>query len=163
MKAYLSGPIENAKNDGASWRQDMTLWLEKNLKHKVFNPVIETKNIMGHLNDSNFRSMKKTDPIEYKKIIRKIIKLDLEAVINDSDYLIVKWDESVLKGGGTHGEITMAYWIKKPIFIVNSLPIDDMSSWIFSCSDFIFKDFKSLKKKLTHIYKGIPKTKRIIK
>ena len=163
MKAYLSGPIENAKNDGASWRQDMTLWLEKNLKHKVFNPVIETKNIMGHLNDSNFRSMKKTDPIEYKKIIRKIIKLDLEAVINDSDYLIVKWDESVLKGGGTHGEITMAYWIKKPIFIVNSLPIDDMSSWIFSCSDFIFKDFKSLKKKLTHLYKGIPKTKRIIK
>ena len=163
MKAYLSGPIENAKNDGASWRQDMTLWLEKNLKHKVFNPVIETKNIMGHLNDSNFRSMKKTDPIEYKKIIRKIIKLDLEAVINDSDYLIVKWDESVLKGGGTHGEITMAYWIKKPIFIVNSLPIDDMSSWIFSCSDFIFNDFKSLKKKLTHLYKGIPNTKRIIK
>ena len=163
MKAYLSGPIENAKNDGASWRQDMTLWLEKNLNHKVFNPVIETKNIIGHLNDSNFRSMKKTNPIEYKKIIRKIIKLDLEAVINDSDYLIVKWDESVLKGGGTHGEITMAYWIKKPIFIVNSLPIDDMSSWIFSCSDFIFNDFKSLKKKLTHLYKGIPNTKRIIK
>mgnify|MGYP005699005131 FL=1 len=163
MKAYLSGPIENAKNSGASWRQDMTLWLEKNLNHKVFNPVIETKNIIGHLNDSNFRSMKKTNPIEYKKIIRKIIKLDLEAVINDSDYLIVKWDESVLKGGGTHGEVTMAYWIKKPIFIVNSLPIDDMSSWIFSCSDFIFKDFKSLKKKLTHIYKGIPNTKRIIR
>ena len=163
MKAYLSGPIENAKNDGASWRQDMTLWLEKNLNHKVFNPVIETKNIIGHLNDSNFRSMKKTNPIEYKKIIRKIIKLDLEAVINDSDYLIVKWDESVLKGGGTHGEITMAYWIKKPIFIVNSLPIDDMSSWIFSCSDFIFNDFKSLKKKLTRHYKGIPNTKRIIK
>ena len=163
MIAYLSGPIENAKNSGASWRQDMTLWLEKNLNHKVFNPVIETKNIIGHLNDSNFRSMKKTNPIEYKKIIRKIIKLDLEAVINDSDYLIVKWDESVLKGGGTHGEVTMAYWIKKPIFIVNSLPIDDMSSWIFSCSDFIFKDFKSLKKKLTHIYKGIPNTKRIIR
>ena len=25
MIAYLSGPIENAKNDGASWRQDITL------------------------------------------------------------------------------------------------------------------------------------------
>ena len=37
----------------------------------------------------------------------------------------------------THGEVTMAYWIKKPIFIVNTLPLNDMSSWIFSCSDFI--------------------------
>ena len=163
MKAYLSGPIENAENDGASWRQDMTLWLKDNLNHEVFNPVLETKNIIGHLNPSIFRSMKKTNPIEYKTIIREIIKLDLEAVINDSDYLIVKWDKSVLKGGGTHGEVTMAYWIKKPIFIVNSLPIDDMSSWIFSCSDFIFNDFKSLKKKLTQLYKGIPNTKRMIK
>ena len=163
MKAYLSGPIENAENDGASWRQDMTLWLKNNLNHEVFNPVLETKNIIGHLNPSIFRSMKKTDPVEYKNIIREIIKLDLEAVINDSDYLIVKWDKSVLKGGGTHGEVTMAYWIKKPIFIVNSLPIDDMSSWIFSCSDFIFNDFKNLKKKLTQLYKGIPITKRIIK
>ena len=163
MKAYLSGPIENAENDGASWRQDMTLWLKDNLNHEVFNPVLETKNIIGNLNPSIFRSMKKTDPIEYKNIIREIIKLDLEAVINDSDYLIVKWDKSVLKGGGTHGEVTMAYWIKKPIFIVNSLPIDDMSSWIFSCSDFIFNDFKSLKKKLTQLYKGIPNTKRMIK
>ena len=163
MKAYLSGPIENAENDGASWRHDITLWLKNNLNHKVFNPVIETKSIIGNLNSSNFRAMKKTDPIKYKNIIREIIKLDLEALINDSDYLIVKWDKSVLKGGGTHGEVTMAYWIKKPIFIVNSLPIDDMSSWIFSCSDFIFNDFKSLKKKLTQLYKGIPNTKRIIK
>ena len=163
MKAYLSGPIENAENDGASWRHDMTLWLKNNLNHKVFNPVIETKTIIGNLNSSNFRAMKKTDPIKYKNIIREIIKLDLEAVINDSDYLIVKWDKSVLKGGGTHGEVTMAYWIKKPVFIVNSIPIDDMSSWIFSCSDFIFNDFKSLKKKLTQLYKGIPNTKRIIK
>jgi len=152
MKAYLSGPIENAENDGASWRQNITLWLKDNLKHEVFNPVIETQSIIEHHNNKNFRSMKKTDPIKYKKIIREIIKLDLNAVINDSDYLIVKWDTSVLKGGGTHGEITMAYWIKKPIFIVNSIPIDDMSSWIFSCSDFIFDDFTDLKKKLMQLY-----------
>ena len=57
-------------------------------------------------------SYKKTAPNEYKKIVRKIIKLDLNALINNADYLIVKWDKSVLKGGGTHGEVTMAYWIK---------------------------------------------------
>ena len=97
--------------------------------------------------------MKITDPLEYKKIIREIIELDLNAVVHKSDYLIVKWDKSVLKGGGTHGEVTIAYWMKKPIYIVNSLPLKDMSSWIFSCSDFIFNDFNSLKKKLIQIYK----------
>ena len=50
MKAYLSGPIENAENDGASWRQDMTFWLKDNLNHEVFNPVLETKSIIEHLN-----------------------------------------------------------------------------------------------------------------
>ena len=96
--------------------------------------------------------MKKTNPNEYKKIIRKIIKIDLDAVVHKSDYLIVKWDESVFKGGGTHGEVTMAYWLRKPVFIVNSLPIDDISSWIFSCSEDIFDNFDDLKTKLEELY-----------
>ena len=86
MIAYLSGPIENAYNDGANWRNDITEWLENKLNHKVFNPVIETKSIIEYHNASDFRLMKKTNPNEYKKIIRKIIKVDLDAVINNSDY-----------------------------------------------------------------------------
>ena len=82
MIAYLSGPIENAENDGAKWREDITLWLDQNLKHSVFNPVLETKSIMEHLDSHDFRSMKITDPLEYKKIIREIIKLDLNAVVS---------------------------------------------------------------------------------
>jgi len=152
MIAYLSGPIENAHNDGEGWRNEITQWLDTKLNHKVFNPVIETKNIIEHHNTSDFRLMKKTNPDEYKKIIRKIIKLDLDAVVHKSDYLIVKWDKSVFKGGGTHGEITMAYWLKKPIFLVNRLPIDDISSWIFSCSEDIFDNFEELKKKLVELY-----------
>ena len=153
MVAYLSGPIENAHDHGSSWRDNITIWLESNLNHKVFNPVKETQSRIKECTKSDFRSMKKTNPSEYIKIIRKIIKLDLEAVINDSDYLIVNWDKSVLKGGGTHGEITMAYWVKKPIYIVNSLPLDEMSSWIFSCANHVFTDFDSLKSKLTILYK----------
>ncbi|MAV70967.1 MAG: hypothetical protein CMG04_09660 [Candidatus Marinimicrobia bacterium] len=152
MIAYLSGPIENAHNDGADWRNDITGWLENKLDHEVFNPVIETKSIIEHHNANDFRLMKKTNPNEYKKIIRKIIKVDLNAVVNKSDYLIVKWDKSVFKGGGTHGEITMAHWLKKPIFLVNSLPIDEISSWIFSCSDYMFNNFEDLKKKLEELY-----------
>ena len=91
-------------------------------------------------------------PDEYKKIIRRIIKVDLEAVVKKVDYLIVNWDKSVFRGGGTHGEVTIAYWFQKPVFLVNKLPIDDISSWIFSCSDEVFDNFEDLKKRLQIIH-----------
>ena len=152
MIAYLSGPIENAYNDGADWRDMMTDWLGSELGHKVFNPVLETKSILDNISIEDFRLLKNTNPSEYKKIIRRIIKVDLEAVAQQADYLIVKWDKSVLKGGGTHGEVTMAYWLKKPIYLVNDLPIEDVSSWIFSCSEEIFDDFEDLKKRFSTLF-----------
>ncbi len=152
MIAYLSGPIENASNNGSHWRDLMTDWLKTSLNHNVFNPVIETKSIVKQNLDGDFRKMKISNPNKYKKIIRKIIKLDLEAVSEKADYLIVKWDKSVFKGGGTHGEITLAYWLGKPVYLVNDLPINDVSSWIFSCSDEIFENFEDLKKSLRNIY-----------
>lgn len=152
MIAYLSGPIENAHNDGADWRNDITQWLKQNLNHQVFNPVTETKSITKELNTDDFRLMKTTNPEEYKKIIRKIIQVDLDAVVQGSDYLIVNWDKSVFKGGGTHGEITMAHWFKKPVYMVNTLPIEDVSSWIFSCTDLMCNNFGDLKTELKKIY-----------
>ena len=148
MIAYLSGPIENAENDGVDWRNMMTEWLSSNLNHKVFNPVKETKSIIDDISMEDFRLLKSKDPDQYKNIFRKIIKIDLEAVVNEADYIIVKWDESVFRGGGTHGEITMAYWLNKPVYLVNSLPINDVSSWVLSCSDEVFDSFDSLKKRL---------------
>ena len=152
MIAYLSGPIENALNDGAGWRNDIAHWLENELNHQVFNPVTETKSITKELNTDDFRLMKTTNPEEYKKIIRKIIQVDLDAVVQGSDYLIVNWDKSVFKGGGTHGEITMAHWFKKPVYMVNTLPIEDVSSWIFSCTDLMCNNFGDLKTELKKIY-----------
>ena len=54
MIAYLSGPIENAHNDGADWRNMMTEWLESELNHKVFNPVIETKSIVEKISVEDY-------------------------------------------------------------------------------------------------------------
>ena len=152
MIAYLSGPIENAHNDGADWRNDIIQWLKQNLNHQVFNPVTEIQSITQELNTDDFRLMKTTNPEEYKKIIRKIIQVDLDAVVQGSDYLIVNWDKSVFKGGGTHGEITMAHWFKKPVYMVNTLPIEDVSSWIFSCTDLMCNNFGDLKTELKKIY-----------
>ena len=153
MIAYLSGPIENAENDGADWRKSLTPWIKNTLNHKVFNPVIATRDITKGLTSDEFRNMKRSDPDKYKKLIRKIINIDIEAVVNNSDYLIVNWNKSVFRGGGTHGEITLAYFLKKPIYLVNNVPFDDLSSWIFSCSTEVFDSFEDLKTYLIKKYK----------
>tara|TARA_B100000941_G_scaffold236013_1_gene178933 strand:- start:84 stop:545 length:462 start_codon:yes stop_codon:yes gene_type:complete len=151
--AYLSGPIENAENDGADWRKSLTPWIKNTLSHKVFDPVIATRDITKGLTSSEFRKMKRSNPDKYKKLIREIINIDIEAVVNNSDYLIVNWNKSVFRGGGTHGEITLAYFLKKPIYLVNNVPFDDLSSWIFSCSTEVFDSFEDLKTHLIKKYK----------
>ena len=153
MIAYLSGPIENAENDGASWRELITQWLKNEIGHDVFNPVEATRNIIKGLSNEEFREMKKIEPQNYKRLIRQIIDIDIKAVVEQSDYLIVDWNKSVFKGGGTHGEITLAYYLKKPIYLVNHVPLDDLSSWIFSCATEVFDSFDDMKIHLSSIYK----------
>ena len=153
MIAYLSGPIENAENDGANWRDSITPWLKNEIEHNVFNPVVETRKIVSDLTNTQFREMKETDPKKYKNLIRQIIDIDIKAVVEESDYLIVNWNKSVFRGGGTHGEITLAYYLKKPIYLVNHVPLDDLSSWIFSCATEVFDSFDDMKIHLTSLYK----------
>ena len=97
MIAYLSGPIENAANDGADWRELITLWLKDEIEHDVFNPVLATRKIISNLTNSQFREMKETSPKKYKNLIRQIIDIDIKAVVEESDYLIVNWNKSVFK------------------------------------------------------------------
>jgi len=138
MIAYLSGGMENAIDEGADWRNDITIWLRDNLGHSVINPVLESQKMVKEHNAQAYRTWKKNDPKKFKKFIRLLIDHDIKSVISHADYLIVLWDSSVLKGGGTHGEVTLAYWTGKPIFLVNKVPADDFSAWISSCSSKIF-------------------------
>jgi hypothetical protein len=153
MIAYLSGPIENAENDGANWRESITPWLKDEIKHDVFNPVLATRKIISNLTNTQFREMKDTNPKKYKNLIRQIIDIDIEAVVGETDYLIVNWNKSVFRGGGTHGEITLAYYLKKPIYLVNHVPLDDLSSWISSCATEVFNSFDDMKIHLLCEYK----------
>ena len=59
----------------------------------------------------------------------------------------------MLKGAGTHAEVTLAYESKKPVFLINKLPKTDLSGWIMACSTKIFNDFNSLKPYLLDKYR----------
>ena len=146
--AYLSGGMENAQNEGADWHIDMTNWLKGNLGHDTMDPVLESKKLILAHGAEEYQDWKTTNHGKYKEFIRLLINQDLRAVIGKADYLIVLWDESVLYGGGTHGEVTMAYWVDRPIFLVNKLPKEKLSGWISSCSSATFDSFDELKKAL---------------
>ena len=155
MIAYLSGGMEHADNDGADWRKEITQWLNESLEHNVIDPVIESKKLITDHNAKDFRNWKESDPDRFIEFIRLAIKKDLDGVLKKADYIICLCDKSILIGGGTHGEVTLAYYNRKPIYLVNQLPITDLSGWIMSCATYLVNDFESLKKLLYNKYHNV--------
>ena len=152
MISYLSGAMEQAPEEGQEWRSEITDWLKCELGHRVLNPVLMSRETAKLENAKNYRDWKLDHPEKFKSFIRKIIRSDINAVVSEADYLICLWDKFVIKGGGTHAEVTFAYWYKKPVYLINNLEAYPLSSWIEACSDYVFNDFKSLKKTLIDLY-----------
>jgi len=152
MIAYLSGAMENAADEGANWRDELTPWLKSELNHDVIDPVITSQELVNKHDASEYREWKLTEPERFVEFVRKAIYLDLDNVINKADYVICLWNSDVFKGGGSHGEVTMAYVMKKPIYLVNQVSIEELSGWIMSCSTNIFPDLSELKTFLSETY-----------
>ena len=152
MIAYLSGGMEHAVNEGEDWRNKITEWLRKNLGHSVIDPVKKSRQIVDETQSHDYRLWKNSDRGKYKAFVRQLIRQDLDGVINKADYVICLWDEGVVKGGGTHGEVTIAYHYNIPVYLVNTLPFDELSGWIFSCCTEVFPDFINMKKRVLELY-----------
>jgi len=150
--AYLSGGMEHAVNEGEDWRNKITEWLRKNLGHSVIDPVKISRQLVDETQSHDYRLWKNSDREKYKAFIRQLIRQDLDGVINKADYVICLWDEGVVKGGGTHGEVTIAYHYNIPVYLVNTLPFDELSGWIFSCCTEVFPDFINMKKRVLELY-----------
>ena len=68
--AYLSGGMENAQNEGADWRSDMTNWLKGNLGHDTIDPVLESKKLVLAHGAEEYQGWKTTNQEKYKAFIR---------------------------------------------------------------------------------------------
>ncbi len=152
MIAYLSGAMENVADEGAGWRDELTDWLRDNLGHSVIDPVVTSQQLVDENDADGFRQWKMDDPDRFVEFVRKAVDLDLDNVMNQSDYIICLWNRDVMKGGGTHGEVTMAYHAKIPVYLVCEMPNEDLSGWIMSCSTHIFNHFSELKSYLIETY-----------
>ena len=145
MIAYLSGAMEYAVDEGSAWRSDMTTWLSGQLGHNVIDPVEESRLLMLQENSADYRNWKESDTERYRDFIRQCVDRDIRAVTEEVDYIICLWNAEVFKGAGTHGEVTLAYQNNVPVYLVNHIPLRDLSGWIMACSSEIFNNFEDLK------------------
>jgi hypothetical protein len=152
MKAYLSGAMEFANDEGTGWRSDITEWLDVQLNHSVYNPVLESQSLVEKYNAKNYRKWKIPQPKKYANFIRHCVNQDIASVRNKVDYIICLWDKNVLKGAGTHAEVTLGYECQKQVYLINKLPEAELSGWIMACSSKIFSDFEQLKNYLLQQY-----------
>ena len=145
MIAYLSGAIEYSHDDGEGWRNNITEWLASKLHHSVINPVEESRLIISNTDSHDYRNWKETDLERYKNFINKFVLRDIKAVTKEANYIICLWNKEVFKGAGTHGEVTLAFEHGIPVYVVNQVPLTDLSGWIIACSAEVFKNFEELK------------------
>ena len=149
-RVYLSGGMEYADGEGARWRTEIQLWLEQQLQHSVFNPNIESNRFFSTYYPSiDFRKLKTQNITLYQEIVRQLVEIDCKEIAERSDYVICYWDEGAAKGAGTKGELTMAKFFGKPVYLVTSFPLYELPGWVLGCVTKTFPNFSELKIFLT--------------
>jgi hypothetical protein len=143
MRAYLSGAIEYAPDHGRAWRASVTPFLES-LGHSVYDPARDEKKNLSQEEIAGFRAWKTADLPRFQQTIRKIIAWDLDWIEQKTDYVVCFWDEHVLKGAGTQAELTVAYRLGIPVYLVAGMPVERISGWILGCSTEVFSGFEEL-------------------
>ena len=145
-RAYLSGGMEYAADEGRDWRSTLQQWLEHDLHCEVFNPNRESDRLFRtHHRNIDFRQLKTNDLREYSDIAAELVELDCKEIAERSDFVICYWDDAAMRGAGTKGELTMARYFRKPVYMVTTMPHHEIPGWILGCVTRMFSSFEELK------------------
>jgi len=143
LRIYLSGAIEHSADEGRGWRRGLSSRLEE-LGHVVYDPAADDRKDLEEDERLHFRRWKLEDPERFAGTVRKIIAWDLAKIERDSDALVAYWDAAAARGGGTAAEITLAYRLGKPVYLVLGMARPDASGWVLACAKRVFEDFQDL-------------------
>jgi hypothetical protein len=147
MRTYLSGGMEYAEGEGRNWRNEVQEWLLNELGHTVFNPNLESERFFSlHYPDVDFREAKTERPALYREIAARLVDIDCQEIALRSDYVICYWDAGAMKGAGTKGELTVARYFGKPVYLVTSFGFQDIPGWVLGCTTEFFPSFEDLRK-----------------
>jgi hypothetical protein len=146
--------MEYAKGEGVNWRKDMEVWIDAHLRHSVFNPNRESEQFLARrLPDVQFRDLKRKNLGNYTALVRELIDTDVHEIAERTDYVICYWDTSAQRGAGTTGEVTMARFTGKPVYLVTELDVQEIPGWILGCATKVFGSFDELRQFLLATYK----------
>lgn len=153
MRTYLSGGMEYARNEGVDWRKMMENWIVQELGHEVFNPNSESERYLRKkLPNGNLRKLKFSDVENFQSVVKGIVALDSREIARRSDYVVCYWDQSAQRGAGTKGELTIARYFGKPVYMVTRMRHSNIPGWILGCTSRIFHSFTELKMFLKQVY-----------
>ena len=144
MRVYLSGAIEYAPDHGRAWRAAVTPFLES-LGHVAYDPALDEKKNLSEEERRHFREWKSTDLPRFQQTVRKIIAYDLDYIELKTDFILCYWDQYSQRGAGTQAELTVAFRMGLPVYLVAGMPLSDVSGWILGCSTQVFTNFEDLK------------------
>jgi hypothetical protein len=145
LTTYLAGPIGVVPMKGCGeWRDKLTIEL-KELNIEAFNPLGQFGG------DRITKSRKKLkESIKYgdltwvrKFVSETVIPPDLEDTINCTFLTAYIPIDNGYEICGTYGEITLAHYFKKPIYIITDRKLEpcEVPAWVVGCSTYIFSDF----------------------
>jgi len=153
---YLSGGMQHADDLGAGWR----ILCGKVLREMDYYPLDITELDKEYTRQHNdyHRSIMDDEVLQRKSNIRKqFVQTDLDLIINDTDALVIYYDESVRLGAGTISECQIAFSNDIPVFLVSSYPDwrKEVPGWLQALTTKIFTDFHALYAYLERLPTGI--------
>src|SRR6266545_2465135 len=148
VRGYLSGAIEHAADGGRSWREEFVTFLRGELRHEVYDPAADEKKNLTDEELAGFRRWKLEDRERFQEVVRKIIAWDLERIENETDYVVALWDRAAAAGGGTAAEVTLAYRLGKPVYLLLGMPAAEASGWVLGAATEVFDSVAALESRL---------------
>lgn len=152
FKTYLAGPIGVIPQKGAAeWRIE--------IGKKLNDMGIKTSNPMG--NEAKLDRPKLQEWVNAGKLnkIRKLVRTKLIGVDlrmdADCDFLTLYIPiDNGYEICGSYGELTLAYYLKKPIFIVTDRKLlpSQIPCWAVGCSTWIFRTWEEYLKYVKEHY-----------
>ena len=144
MLFYLAGSIEYSPDLGKGWRAEVTPLLQS-LGHSVYDPAEDEQKNLTDTEVREFRSWKKSDLPRFQQTIRKIIAYDLDRIEQQCDAVICYWDRNAGRGAGTQGELTFAYRLGIPVYLICGIPVEEMSGWLLGCAAEVFTSLEDFR------------------
>lgn len=153
QRVYLAGAMDRVPDRGATWRNNITPFLE-DMGVIVFNPIKKPTDVGLEDHDTHALKIKLKEQKRYDElssIMKTIRAVDLR-LVDISDFLVVNLNLEH-HASGTYEEISLANRSKKPILIHIEQGKQYTPDWLFGAipHQWFFSSWEELQNYLTHI------------